>query len=117
MDLRAARRDRAKRSGAELFLLDRAFEDCLDRLSLIRQRFEYALLVGCPDPVGALVCSSLPMPSMSPIRASLFAHAADGGACCGGPGGPIKDVRIVLAIGTLDTVNDLPRALIPVRWH
>ena len=43
MELRAARRDRAKRAGPELFLLERAFEDCLDRLSLIQQRFEQAL--------------------------------------------------------------------------
>ena len=32
MELRALRRDRAARMGPELFLLDRAFYDCVDRL-------------------------------------------------------------------------------------
>src|SRR5690242_3203030 len=50
MELRALRRDRAARLGPELFLLERAFEDCLDRISLMRRRFGRALLLGCPDP-------------------------------------------------------------------
>src|SRR5690348_3921935 len=32
MKLRALRRDRAQRTGAELFLYERAFDDCLDRV-------------------------------------------------------------------------------------
>ena len=50
MKLRAQRRDRAARIGPELFLLNRVFEDCLDRLTLVRRRFDRALLIGCPNP-------------------------------------------------------------------
>src|SRR5437868_2458790 len=49
MELRARRRERAARSGAELFLHERAFDDCLERLALVQRRFERALLIGCPD--------------------------------------------------------------------
>ena len=36
MELRALRRDRAARTGPELFLLERAFADCLERLDADR---------------------------------------------------------------------------------
>ena len=49
MELRALRRDRAARQGPELFLFERTFEDCLDRLSLFRRHFTRAVLIGCPD--------------------------------------------------------------------
>ena len=49
-DLRAMRRDRAARAGAELFLYERAFADCLERIALMQRRFGDALLIGCPDP-------------------------------------------------------------------
>jgi len=48
--LRAMRRDRAARIGPELFLLDRAFADCLERIALVQRSFKRALLIGCPDP-------------------------------------------------------------------
>ena len=116
MDLRAARRDRAKRSGPELFLLDRAFEDCLDRLSLIRQRFQYALLVGCPDPRWRT--RLLDFTDAIDVRdpGLLFSHAADGEPVIEDQWEPDQgQYDIVLAIGTLDTVNDLQRALFAMR--
>ncbi|MCY7398397.1 MAG: SAM-dependent methyltransferase, partial [Sphingomonas bacterium] len=48
--LRALRRDRAARTGPELFLNERAFAECLDRLGDIKRRFTHALLIGVPDP-------------------------------------------------------------------
>ena len=48
--LRALRRDRAARGGGELFLHERAFADCLERVAMMERRFANALLVGCPDP-------------------------------------------------------------------
>ena len=48
--LRAMRRDRAARNGPEIFLLERAFADCIDRLGHIQRTFARALLIGCPDP-------------------------------------------------------------------
>jgi NADH dehydrogenase [ubiquinone] 1 alpha subcomplex assembly factor 5 len=110
--LRAVRRDRAARLGPELFLLDRAMEDCLDNVRTIDRRFERALLIGCPSPdwpqrvrQGATDVDILdPGP--------LFAQAAGGLA--------IEEDRhdfgenrfdLVIAVGTLDTVNDLQAAL------
>jgi hypothetical protein len=116
MELRALRRDRAFRTGSELFLHERAFEDCLERLELIRRRFKSALLLGCPnahwrDRLKQLV-DSVDVADPGP----LFAKAA-GGICI------VEDqwsfehraYDLILSIGTLDTVNDLPRALRTVR--
>ena len=47
--LRAVRRDRAFRQGVELFLYERAFADCLERIELVGRRFRSCLLIGCPD--------------------------------------------------------------------
>ena len=116
MDLRALRRDRAARRGVELFLYERAFEDCLDRLALVQQRFERALLIGCPD-------------AGWPERLAAHAAAVDvrdpGPALAAAAGGEVivedhwvpepDSYDLVLAVGTLDTVNDLPRALWLVR--
>ena len=49
LNLRAMRRDRAFRAGSDLFLCERAFEDCLERIGLVNRRFQSALLIGCPD--------------------------------------------------------------------
>ena len=114
--LRALRRDRAFRTGPELFLHERALEDCLERLDLIHRQFKSALLLGCPNP-------------QWPGRLREFVEnveAADPGplfAKAGGGTGIIEDqwnppeaaYDLVLAIGTLDTVNDLPRALLGIR--
>src|SRR3954454_3354684 len=112
IELRAFRRDRAARIGPELFLFERAFADCLERLALVQRRFARGLLIGCPDQswptrlrefLGDVeVCDPGP----------LFAEAAGGQTI-------VEDewthspahYDLVLAIGTLDTVNDLPRTL------
>ena len=114
--LRAARRDRAARTGPELFLSERAFEDCLERLSLMERTFGRALLIGCPDPNW-------------PHRLSKIAEAVDvrdpGGAFAAAAGGsvivedaeslPHDHFDLVLAVGTLDTVDNLPVALRSLR--
>lgn len=112
MEVRALRRDRAFRAGAQLFLHERAFDDCLDRLRLVRRRFGSALLIGCPD-------------ATWPARVAEFAdsiEAYEPGPCFARSAGasPIVEDRCALqparhdlcvTVGTLDTVNDLPRAL------
>ncbi|MES2135860.1 MAG: SAM-dependent methyltransferase [Pseudomonadota bacterium] len=116
MKLRAMRRDRAARRGVELFLYERAFVDCLERLALVQRRFERALLVGCPDPSWR-------------ERLGTYAGRVDvrdpGGLLAGAAGGePIVEdywepaagaYELVLSVGTLDGVNDLPLALRLVR--
>jgi hypothetical protein len=116
MELRALRRDRAFRTGVELFLHQRSFEDCLDRLALMQRRFNSAMLVGCPDRnwrdrLGQWV-ESVDVVDPGP----LFAEAADG-VCI------VEDqwktaprtYDLIVSLGTLDTVNDLPRALRSMR--
>jgi NADH dehydrogenase [ubiquinone] 1 alpha subcomplex assembly factor 5 len=116
MEMRALRRDRAFVSGPELFLHERAFDDCLDRLAHIRRRFPSALLIGCPDPSWrnrlAQLVDALDVTDPGP----KFAGAA-GGECIVEEDwtAPSATYDLCVAIGTLDTVNDLPRALRSVR--
>jgi SAM-dependent methyltransferase len=109
--LRAMRRDRAARIGTELFLLDRAFADCLERIALVQRSFERALLIGCPDPAwpeqlrptGANVEVYDPGP--------LFAERARGSVIVEDQWRPEGSFDLVVAVGTLDTVDGLPQAL------
>ena len=116
MELRVLRRDRAAKQGPELFLYERTFEDCIDRLTLVRRRFARALLIGCPDPAWPVRLRHFANAVEVRDPGRLFAAAADGKLM-------IEDqwkseaaaYDLALAIGTLDTVNDLPRALAAVR--
>lgn len=113
MELRTIRRDRAARNGPELFLFERTFEDCIERIALGHRRFERALLIGCPNPAWP--------PRLQGIAAAevdvsdpgrLFAEASGGEILIEDQWSlPQQDYDLVLAIGTLDTVNDLQRAL------
>lgn len=116
MGLRASRRDRAARLGPELFLLERAFADCLDRIALVQQRFERALLIGCPDPawrdrlrerVGQVDVID-PGPTFAEVASGTVVNEDEWLPQTG-----IYD--LVVALGTLDTVNDLPRVLFAIR--
>ncbi len=116
MELRALRRDRAFRSGPELFLHERAFEDCLERLTLFRRRFQSALLIGCPDAGWRSRLETFVQSVEVCDPGPLFAKAVDGAVI-------IEDqwdaqpqaFDLCLSIGTIDTVNDLPRALQLIR--
>ena len=116
MQLRALRRDRASRRGPELFLYERAFADCLDRIGLIRHRFRSALLIGCPDAswVERLGEFADHVDTLDP--GPSFARAAHGreiveDKLVADPG----NYDLCVAVGTLDTVNDLPEALARIR--
>ena len=114
---RIKRRERAFRAGPALFLYERAFDDILDRLSGIRRNFESALLIGTPDPEW-------------PKRLERFAtkvQSVDPGAGFGEAAGGIQaDADLIdfpeasfdlcVALGTLDTVNDLAGALLRLRY-
>jgi NADH dehydrogenase [ubiquinone] 1 alpha subcomplex assembly factor 5 len=112
MELRALRRDRAARIGPELFLLERTFEDCLERIALARRRFERALLIGCPDPAWPARLQRLAGEIDVRDPGHLFAEGAGGTLLIEDQWAPPPGTYdLVLAIGTLDTVNDLPGAL------
>ena len=117
MDLRALRRDRAARSGLEPFLLHRAFDDCLDRISLQRLHFGQALLIGCPDPHWLERLGEFAQQVEVLDPGPLFAAASEGRAIVEDRWEPSADLYdLVFAIGTLDTVNDLPLALRLIRY-
>jgi NADH dehydrogenase [ubiquinone] 1 alpha subcomplex assembly factor 5 len=101
--LGAIRRGRALRRGLELFLHERAFDDILDRLSLVQRRFRSALLVGSLDPAW-------------PERLRKHADAVEAVE----PENVMKiepgAFDLCVAIGWLDTVNDLPNALLTARF-
>jgi len=116
LGLRAERRDRAARLGAELFLLDRAFDDCMDRLALVQQHFERALLIGCPDPAWRerLLQRVSQVDVIDP--GMTFAAAAYGDQVSEDEWlPPLGRYDLVVTVGTLDTVNDLPRVLFAIR--
>lgn len=116
MELRALRRDRASRGGPELFLLERAFEDCLERIALVQRQFRKALLIGCPDESwpDRLRMLSGEIDVADPGR--LFAETMGAQPIVEDEWEPSStDYDLVVAVGTLDTVNDLPRALRSIR--
>lgn len=117
MQLRARRRDRAFRAGPVLFAHERAFEDILERLSVVKRDFNSALLVGAPDPAWPKRLEQVAGSVQTVDPGPLFAQAAGGEAV-------IEDeidfepgsFDLIVAIGTLDTVNDLPGALLRLRF-
>ena len=116
MDLRAQRRDRAARRGVELFVYERAFDDCLERLALMPRKFDRALLIGCPDAgwPGRLGGHTNEVEVREPGR--LFADRAHGELLIEDRWLPPEAAYdLVLAVGTLDTVNELPLALRLIR--
>ncbi len=116
MKLRAMRRDRAARMGAELFLHERAFEDCLDRLAMVQRSFERALLLGCPDPRWAEALRRKIAHVDAADPGGLFAQASRGSQLAEDRWTPAAaNYDLCIAIGTLDTVNQLPNALLALR--
>ena len=112
MNLRAKRRDRAARTGAECFLFERVFADCLDRIALIQRRFGRALLIGCPDPEWPARLRDAADAVDVRDPGLLFAQAAGGERIIEDQWRPQpRAYDLVLALGTLDTVNDVPAAL------
>lgn len=114
--LRGLRRDRAARLDGDIFLLQRAFDECLDRLGEIARRFDSALLIGCP---------SKDWPQRLRSHASQIEVLDPGMQFAISAGGkPVEEdwhdfgvarFDVCIAIGTLDTVNDLPLALHNIR--
>ena len=116
MQLRAMRRNRAARIGPELFLFERVFDDCLDRIELTGQRFQRALLIGCPDAQWPTRLAAVAADTDVRDPGPLFARAADGQTIVEDSWEPrARGYDLVLAIGTLDTVNDLPLAISLIR--
>lgn len=100
--LRAMRLERALRRGLELFLHERAFDDILDRLSFVQRRFEAALLVGRMEP-GWRESFLRHVESVDVVDADALSSVEP------------ASYDLCVAVGELDMVNDLPRALLTIR--
>jgi NADH dehydrogenase [ubiquinone] 1 alpha subcomplex assembly factor 5 len=117
MRLRALRRDRAFRAGPGLFLHERVFSDILERLAGINRTFSTALLVGAPDPAWRDRIAKIAEDVTVVDPGREFARAAGGEVV-------VEDridlepssFDLVVAAGTLDSVNDLPGALLRMRF-
>jgi SAM-dependent methyltransferase len=100
-----ARRQRARKQGAETFLLDRVAADLGERLSAVLRRFERAADIGTPGDA---------------VRRALV----ESGKAAAVEAMPFEDEVLSAPVGTLDLavsalalqfVNDLPGALIQMR--
>lgn len=115
--LRALRRDRAARQGTELFLYERAFEDCLERIELSGRHFADALIIGSPDPEWPerikVAAAAVDVRDPGPV----FAKRSCGEVMNEDRWQPQQGTYdLVIAVGTLDTVNDLPLAIRLIRY-
>jgi SAM-dependent methyltransferase len=115
--LRRLRRDRAAPRLADAdYLHALAADELLDRLSLVKREFKDALDLGCG---GGQVSEQLRARGMNVVSADagrFFAHAARG-VQCDEDRLPFADESfdLVVSIGVLDSVNDLPGALTLIR--
>jgi SAM-dependent methyltransferase len=115
--LRRRRRDRAARRFADADYLHRmAADDLLERLDSVTRRFDRALDLGCG---GGYLTEALRARGIEVVAADpglAFARAADG-VQCDEDRLPFADgsFDLVVSLGALDNVNDLPGALILIR--
>jgi len=116
MSQRAIRRDRAFRRGPALFLLERTFEDVLERIALVNRRFRSALLIGCPDQNWPRTLAAFVDHVAVAEPGPLFAASVAGAKVTEDQDRlGVLAYDLCVAIGTLDTVNDLPLTLANIR--
>ena len=101
--LRAMRLDRALRRGPELFLHERSFDDILDRLSFIRRKFGRALLIGRFEAAWRDRLLAFAQ-SVDVIEADALLTLEPGA------------YDLCVAASGLETVDDLPNALLTIRF-
>jgi len=115
--LRALRRDRMMDAFADHDFLYRAMlEELLDRLADVRRDLPEALVVGCPDG-GAKTALEKMGKQVACVDPGCLAARRAGGVQADEDALPFADdsFDLILACGTLDSVNDLPGALILMR--
>ena len=100
-DLLAMRRARARKRGTETFLHQRALEDIFERLSFVQRKFERALLIGDIEPEWR---DRLPVRLLDQIGLDQMMTVEPG------------SYDLCIAVGELDTANELPQALLAVRF-
>jgi NADH dehydrogenase [ubiquinone] 1 alpha subcomplex assembly factor 5 len=114
--LRRLRRNRAAKNFAQAdYLHHLAADELLDRLSLVKREFKDALVLGAPDNHVAARLGQLRMGVTAADPGQRFGEAA--GVQCDEDRLPFADAAfdLVLSVGLLDGVNDLPGALTLIR--
>jgi SAM-dependent methyltransferase len=115
--LRSLRRDRMMPGfAAHDFLYRAMLDELLDRLADVRRDLPEALVVGCPD--GSVKAALEAMGKrVACVDPGFLAARAAGGVQADEDALPFADdsFDLILACGTLDSVNDLPGALILMR--
>ncbi|MBO9670203.1 MAG: methyltransferase domain-containing protein [Sphingobium sp.] len=114
---RAMRRDRAvHRFASHDFLYTAMAEQMLERLDDVTRQFERALIIGCPDDRLAVALRARGINVTCADPGPAFAQAA-GGEVVREDALPYPPASfdLVLCCGTLDSVNDLPGALIAMN--
>lgn len=115
--LRRQRRDRAAALGGDGdYLLRRAADELLARLDLVTRRFTAALDLGCGAGYLARALRARGIATEAADAGAAFASAA-GGVQCDEDRLPFAPASfdLIVSAGALDTVNDLPGALIQIR--
>ena len=110
-------RDRAfSRAGGEDFLSQVMSEEVLERLNVVKRTFRRALIIGLP---GDRLRTELQSRGMELVFADSGARVIEslGGVICDDDRLPFADhsFDLIISIGSLDTVNDLPGALVLLR--
>ncbi len=117
MATRARRRDRAAPGFAAHDFLHAAMADeLIDRLADVRRDFRDALVSGCPDDrlTGALAARGMSVTAIDPGAVNA---ARMGGVRADEDALPFAAPRfdLILSCGTLDSVNDVPGALLQLN--
>jgi NADH dehydrogenase [ubiquinone] 1 alpha subcomplex assembly factor 5 len=105
-----------KAAPEDRWLIRRMADEVLDRLDAVRRRFSRALIVGHDfgDLAESLQAQGMEVVTVDP---GLQAARAGGGAQCDEDRLTFGEAEfdLIIALGTLDTVNDLPGALVLIR--
>ncbi len=115
--LRARRRDRAARDfAAHDFLYRRMLDELLDRLADVRRDFHDILVIGCPDDSARAALEAIGK-RVACVDPGFLNARANRGVQADEDALPFADdsFDLIMAVGTLDSVNDLPGALILMR--
>ena len=115
--LRRLRRDRAAASGGSAdYLHRRAADELIERLDLVKRDFRHALDLGCGDSRLGRRLRERGLDVVSADAGRAFAAAARG-VQCDEDSLPFADgaFDLVVSVGVLDSVNDLPGALTLIR--
>lgn len=115
--LRSIRRDRMLADfAAHDFLYRAMLDELLDRLGDVQRDLPEALVIGCPDGSARAALEAMGK-RVACIDPGFLAARAHGGVQGDEDALPFADnsFDLILACGTLDSVNDLPGALILMR--